>query len=70
MLRIENLTKSFGCREVLKDLMELLETEAEKKEKHAYLSLNWPQAVLHVSFAEQLLGEQMVMEEANEGEQL
>lgn len=55
-------------REVLKELLQIFEEEAAKKEKHAYLSLNWAQAVLQISFKEQLLMEQVVMEEANEGE--
>lgn len=57
-------------REVLKELMEILEAEAVKKDKHAYLSLNWPQAVLQVFFREEPAQESIVMEEANEGETL
>ena len=57
-------------REVLKELMEILEREATKKGKHAYLSLNWPQAVLQVFFREEVAGNAIVMEEANEGEHL
>lgn len=55
-------------REVLKDLVAILEGEAQKRGKHAYMSLNWPQAVLQVLFEERLEAEQMVLEEANEGE--
>lgn len=55
-------------REVLKELLQIFEEEAAKKEKHAYLSLNWAQGVLQISFKEQLPMEQVVMEEANEGE--
>jgi len=57
-------------REVLGDLMRIFEEEAVKKNKHAFVSVNWAQAVLQVSFKEELLEQQMVMEEANEGEQL
>ena len=39
-----------------------------KKEKYAYLSLNWPQAVIQVSFKEMPPVQQVTMEEANEGE--
>ena len=55
-------------KEVLKDLVQILEEEAKKKEKYAYASLNWSQAVLQVTFKEQLVEEQVVIEEANEGE--
>lgn len=57
-------------REVLKELIQIFEEEAAKKEKHIYLSLNWPQAVLQVSFEDQKRELQVVMEEANEGEQI
>lgn len=57
-------------REVLKELIQIFEEEAAKKEKHIYLSLNWPQAVLQVSFEDQKRALQVVMEEANEGEQI
>lgn len=55
-------------REVLKELIQIFEEEAAKKEKYAYLSLNWPQAVMQVSFKEQMPPQQVVMEESNEGE--
>lgn len=55
-------------REVLKELFEIFREEAEKKGKYAYLSLNWPQAVLQVTFREEAPQQQITMEEANEGE--
>ena len=55
-------------REVLKELFEIFREEAAKKEKHAYLSLNWPQAVLQVRFAEESAVEEIIIQEANEGE--
>ena len=55
-------------REVLKELFEIFREEAAKKEKHAYLSLNWPQAVLQIRFAEESAAEEIIMQEANEGE--
>lgn len=55
-------------REILTELLELLERAAVEKGKHAAVSLNWPQAVLLVSFTEQSAARQVVMEEANEGE--
>jgi hypothetical protein len=55
-------------KEVLKELFEIFREEAAKKEKHAYLSLNWPQAVLQIRFAEESAAEEITMQEANEGE--
>ena len=55
-------------REVLKELFEIFHEEAAKKEKYAYLSLNWPQAVLQVRFKAEAPQQEIVMEEANEGE--
>ncbi len=57
-------------REVLTDFLKIFEEEAAKKGKYAYVSLNWPQAVLQVSFKEQLAEQQVVMQEANEGERM
>lgn len=56
-------------REVLKEMLHIFEEEAVKKEKHAKVSLNWPQAVLKVVFEKDAPVEQVQMEEANEGEQ-
>ncbi len=56
-------------REVLGELLELVSLEAQKKEKHARVSLNWPQAVLQVRFTAETVLNQIEMEEANEGEQ-
>ena len=58
-------------REVLKELCTILTEEAEAKGKTAMLSLNWPQAVLHVRFesADGIPGQTSVsLENANEGE--
>lgn len=55
-------------REVMKDILTILDEEAKKKGKHAYVSLNWPQAVFLVVFREEILEQQVEMEEANEGE--
>lgn len=57
-------------REVLLDLLKIMQEEAAKKDKYARLSLNWPQAVLQVSFEEEQPQEAMTMQEANEGESL
>ena len=55
-------------KEVLKDLFEIFHEEAAKKEKYAYLSLNWAQAVLQVRFSAEAPQQEIHMEEANEGE--
>lgn len=57
-------------KEVLKDLFEIFHEEAAKKGKYAYLSLNWPQAVLQVRFSDEAPQQEIMMEEANEGETL
>ena len=57
-------------KEVLKELLEIFREEAGKKEQHADLSLNWPQAVLQVRFRAEAPQQEIKMEEANEGETL
>lgn len=57
-------------KEVLAELFLIFNEEAHAKEKQAYVSVNWPQAVLRVRFAEGIGEEQIEIEEANEGEQL
>lgn len=56
-------------RQVLEDILKELEQAAKQKEKYARVRLNWPQAVLHVTFEQQVPGEEVVMEKANEGEE-
>lgn len=55
-------------REVLAELLEVFVQEAQAKEKQAYVSVNWAQAVLRVRFGDGVGEEQVEMEEANEGE--
>ena len=55
-------------KEILTQLMEIFDQEAGAKEKTAYVSVNWPQAVLRVRFEYGIGEEQLEMEEANEGE--
>jgi len=55
-------------KEVLKDLLAIFDEEAKAKEKKAFVSVNWPQAVLRVRFEDGLGEEQVEMEESNEGE--
>lgn len=55
-------------REILDQLLALIEEGAKTKMQHARVSLNWPQAVLSVSFAGEAAEEMMTLDEANEGE--
>lgn len=55
-------------KEILNELLVIFNEEAAAREKHALISLNWPQAVLQVRFAEGTGKENVEMEEANEGE--
>ena len=55
-------------REIVMEMFQIFEEEAAKKEKHARVSINWPQAVLRVEFIQEVPEEQMRLEEANEGE--
>ena len=59
---------SYLTREVLNNLLDIFKEEAERKGKFAYVSLNWSQAVMNVSFETERREEQIKMEEANEGE--
>ena len=55
-------------KEVLSELLDIFDKEAQAKNKRAYTSVNWSQAVLRVRF-EEGAGQNLVeMEEANEGE--
>ena len=55
-------------KEVLKELLVVFDEEAGVKGKQAYVSVNWPQAVIRVRFEDGAGEEQVEMEEANEGE--
>ncbi len=56
-------------REVLEELLALLQQTAQAGDKHARVGLNWPQAVLQVVFEAGTSGEDVVVEKANEGEE-
>ena len=58
----------YMTKEVLSELLAIFDKEARAKDKRAYVSVNLPQAVLCVRFAEGVGEEQVEMEEANEGE--
>ncbi len=57
-------------REVLTELLETMAEAAREKGKYAKVNLNWPQAVLCVTFEEEAPQKEFVTEEANEGERL
>ena len=57
-------------RDVLNEMLEIFKEEGAKKEKHMQVSLNWPQAVLQLSYVESLPETEVELQEANEGEQL
>lgn len=59
---------SYLTREVLTELLEMLEGTAAQKDKHVVVGLNWPQAVLRVSFRDARPESELVVEEPNEGE--
>lgn len=56
-------------REVLDELLDIIQENARAKMQHALISLNWPQAVLSVRFAPEEVQETVMLDEANEGEQ-
>lgn len=55
-------------REVLLDLIRMIDEEAVKKGRYARISVNWPQAMVHVAFTDEAPKEALMDEEANEGE--
>ena len=59
----------YMTREVVREMLEIFEEEAVKRDQHAKVSLNWAQAVVRVRFEKEVPVEQLQMEEANEGEQ-
>ena len=54
----------------LQEILRMIEEEAAAKEKHARVSVNVRQAVIRVSFTDIMPVEQLVEEEANEGEEM
>ena len=55
-------------KEVVQEMLDIFEEEAIKKSRHARVALNWPQAVVRVSFEDKLDHEEVEYQEANEGE--
>jgi len=58
----------YMTKEVVQHMLDIFEEEAVKKSKHAKVALNWPQAVVRVSFEDKLDHEEVEYQEANEGE--
>lgn len=58
----------YMTKEIVTEFLKIFEEEAVKKEKHALVHINWAQAVMQVSFEKEIANEQLVTDEANEGE--
>ena len=56
-------------REVLKELIELIEKAGAEQNKTAHIQLNWPQAVLRIHYTDERSQAVVTMEEANDGEE-
>lgn len=56
-------------RERLQEILKTIEEEAAAKDRHARVSVNLRQAVMHVEFDLQIPAAQLIEEDANEGEQ-
>lgn len=59
----------FLTREILQDLVRLLEQAGQEKGVHAQVKVNWPQAVLQAAFVPQRSGDLLIPQQANEGEE-
>lgn len=57
-------------RAMVEELLTLLEEAAKQKGKHVRAGLNWPQAVFSAEFIDELPGEELLVETANEGESI
>ena len=55
-------------KEIFKELVEVFTSEANAKNKTAFCSVNWAQAVLSVRFCEGITEDTVEIEEVNEGE--
>ena len=56
-------------RETAAQMLNAFKEAGEKKGKYPRAAINWPQAVLLVEYLSELPAEELVTEEANEGEQ-
>ena len=57
-------------RGVLEELLPTLEEAARARGRYVQVRVNWPQAVLHITFPDQPPEQTCTTEEANEGEAL
>lgn len=57
-------------KELLSEILNLLGETAGKKEKHASVSLNFTQAIFAVRFVDAVSESELILEDANEGEQM
>lgn len=55
-------------KEIFKELVEVFTSEANAKNKTAFCSVNWAQAVIYVTFTDGIADEKFQIEEVNEGE--
>ncbi len=55
-------------REVLGELLDLIRKAGTERGKTAVVSINWPQAVIRLTYTDTKLSESVSLEEANEGE--
>lgn len=56
-------------REIMMEMMQIFAEEGQKKEKYPRVSVNWAQAVVRLEYLNELPAQQVILEEANEGEQ-
>lgn len=56
-------------KETASQMLTLFRQVGEKKSKYPRVSINWPQAVIVVEFLNEMPAQELVTEEANEGEQ-
>ena len=56
-------------KEVLRELLDLIEKAGKERQKTALIKLNWPQAVLRVRYTDEAIQPIVTIEEANEGEE-
>ena len=59
----------FLTREVMGELLELIRKAGQEKDKTARIQLNWPQAVVRISYQDAGMQETVLMEDANISEQ-
>lgn len=55
-------------KEVFDEIVSNLKESGAAREKHAVVSVNWPQAVFRVEYKENRVEDEVLMQEANEGE--